>query len=145
NIELSTQFLDSDFLESKRNGFKEFTGTLTGRQKNGSTIILNAEPLYKGNEVLIIRGNRVIAIVDEAIGKINIATEHSGWKWEEIKIEGKYQSQLTGDVVSEIMATNNCGLTSFEDSVKLHVPLIKAFLNFYNSSASEKLDTCPIT
>lgn len=145
DIELNTQFLSPLLLESKRTGFKEFAGTLIAKQNNGSTITLNSEPLYNGNISITIRGTQAIAIIDENAGKINIATQKNLWKWEEKKLEGKYQSQLTGSVASEIIATNSCGLTSFEDSHKLHLPFIKALLNFYNSIASEKLDACPIT
>jgi hypothetical protein len=145
DIELSMQFLSPVLLESKRSGFKEFAGTLIGKQKSGSTIILNSDSLYNGNESITIRGNHAIAIIDEAVGKINMATEWNSWKWDEIKVEAKYQSLLTGSVASEIIATNSCGLSTFEDSVQLHVPFIRTFLNFYNSIASEKLDACPIT
>ncbi|MGB3947102.1 MAG: hypothetical protein WBM13_03900 [Bacteroidia bacterium] len=145
DIELSAEFLSPVLLESKRKGFKEFTGTLMGKQKNGSTIILNSEPFYSGNMLMTIRGNHTIVIVDEAKGKMNIAMEHTGWKWEEKNIGIEYQSQLTGAIADEIVITGRCGLTKFEDSVKLHTPFIRVFLNFYNSISSEKLEVCPIT
>lgn len=147
NIEFqfTTESLDKKIHKSKRDGYIELTGTLVGEMSNGSKIILNSVANSNSPHIITINGDKIICIIDETNGEIRISSQESEWKWEIRKIDILYQSQLTGKIAEDIILTNKCGLTSFADSVKLHIPFISSILEFYNKVEDENSDICPIT
>ena len=56
-----------------------------------------------------------------------------------------YQSDITHLYVQQLLDTQNCDLTPYEESVKHHIPLLKVFLNHYNTVNKTKIKFCPIT
>ena len=137
--------LDNDFQMSKRAGFIEFTGTLQGKQSNGSDIIINARNGSNAPHVITITGENSIFIIDETNGEIRMAQSKNDWRWENKKLRVQFQSQLTGDIAKEILTKGNCNLTSFDDSAQIHIPYISSILEFYNKSLKKITETLPIT
>lgn len=137
--------IDDNFQMSKRLGFVEFTGTIKGKQSNGSEIIINALNGSNAPHIITITGENAIIIIDETNGELRIALSKNDWKWENKKLNIMFQSQLTGFTAEEILTKGNCGLTTFDESVKIHVSYISSILEFYNKSQKALTDTCPIT
>jgi len=132
--------------KSKRKGFIEFTGTLKANFVNGTVLTLKSFPT--GNVPINIRiiTDELIIIIDEMNGKMFLSKQNNQWKWEIIDFRLPYQSEITQLVIQDIFDTGNCLLTTYEESAKLHLPMIESFLNFLNNSKNNKeITTCPIT
>ena len=70
-----------------------------------------------------------------------------GWKLENYDVAPMLQSQLTDSLIKQLVDTGTCMLPSYEESAKLHVPLIKCFLEHLNNHNhnDEEVTICPIT
>lgn len=145
NFTFDSAGLDNNFQMSKRAGFIEFTGTLQGKQNNGSDIIINARNGSNAPHVITITGENSIFIIDETNGEIRMALSKNDWKWENRKLRVSFQSQLTGYIAEEILTKGNCSLTPFDESVQIHISYISSILEFYNKSLNIETETCPIT
>jgi hypothetical protein len=142
---LRTDALDHQVRESKRKGFIELTGTLRGYFSNGNELILHSSAGSNAPLLISIYRSDAEIIVDEEKGIARMSLESNGWNWEDIEFSVPYQSDLTHKVVEEIIKEGICGLTPFEESVKLHKPLLKALLEHLSSIRGEVIDVCPIT
>ncbi len=146
NIVLSTNLIDKTILESRRKGYIEFCGTVTGQSDKHSFRMTS----FPGNpsEVFITIDTPTARyyIEEGAKGKMRVATEENKWKWEESFFEMPYQSQLTNIFVDEIIATGNCNLTSYKESETLHLLLLENFISFLrNVNNNNSINECPIT
>lgn len=135
---------------SKRAGYLEFFGSLEIKDEWGNSLELVCE---KGETVfadIIISGNK-----DGQYQQFHISEQQQlilpEAKTEEQEPEPEAfitynQSQLSGRLLEQIMATGNCDLTTYKQSASLHKLLLKFFLRTYNkatNSVENKL--CPIT
>ncbi len=142
---LDAEWLDSDVIESKRKDYVELTGTLRGHFSNGSELILYS---YRGSQapnVINICGRNIEIIIDEGNGIAKISKESKNWKWEEITFCIPFQSDLTQIVANDIIENGKCNLTTFEESVKLHLPLINSINKHLECIWGKKVEHCPIT
>jgi len=140
-----TSLLDKELIKSKRKGFYELNGTFQANFKNGTQGFIHCES--KGNSPLVIQAfnNKVHFISKESEGRVLISKSENDWKWEEIKFEIPFQSQLTTILVEDILKTNNCLLPSYEDSIKVHLTHLDSLLEFINSNSNIKFDHYPFT
>ncbi len=145
NFVLFSDQLDSKIIISKRSGFLEFTGTLCGRSSWGSNIAITS--YLKGNAPLIISINSelVNCLIREDEGKAWISESANNWTWEEVSFTISYQSQLTNLIVQDILDTGKCDLTNYEESWKIHIPLLKSLIFYLQKQKMEEIDLCPIT
>jgi len=145
DLKVNTDFLDNIVLNDyKRKGFIEFTGSIVGKIQN-STIYLFAHP-KSGNDIITIKSDSLLAIINEATGETNISRQSNDWKWETtVEKIVYYQSELTNIVASEILSTGNCNLTSLEESYKLHNPFLRGLNDHLEKITKIKYINCPIT
>jgi predicted dehydrogenase len=140
----NTEYLDSEIIESKRNGYIEFTGTLTGRSDKCSFFSLHSgKNQYPG--VISFSNQNIRCIIEEFSGKAFIATRESGWKQSQIEFPMLFVSQTTKIIVEELIARGDCSLPTYDESSKLHKALLSAFLAHYNFRNDSVSDICPIT
>lgn len=140
-LQATENHLDGQLLESKREGFYE----LTGKAK----FMLGPHSLEleckRAGDIAIqvsISSNSYMIEIDEITGIVNVATASSVKK---IKHEAKYQSELTGLNIDEILNTNTSSLTPFKESCQLHTPMIKMYLKHINNVLNKNILLCPIT
>lgn len=149
---LDTTHLDKKPIESKREGFLELNGTLNVYFKDGSFGSLTCYP--EGNAPIIIQ------VFTESFRCISKETENKAWisesdiwQWKKQSNTILYQSQMTGNVVDEILKKGSCKLTPFEESIKIHTQLLEDlnhFLNeqilgFANKNSKKKYNLYPFT
>lgn len=144
NLIVSVQGLDNEIITSKRSGFVEFTGELTGtiNDINHFSLISNKfgmEPL-----IITLNSNVTSCIINESEGLAVLKKVENNWEEEKIVFKMPYQSQLTDKIISQIFETGGCDLTSYDESVKLHIPLIESLLNKINEQGYFT-DCCNIT
>lgn len=138
--------LDKTTIQSKRSGYLEFTGRLSGEFSNHVRFSIGC---YKGlgmNLVVNLLLEETEFIIKESEGRAFVGKGRGGWKWEEKHFTVPYQSQLTHLAVEQILDAGTCSLTPYEESQKLHLPLLRTFMDHMRHVKPEgKYTLCPIT
>lgn len=136
--------LDKESIASKRSGYREFTGTLTGYSPKCRFLFL-ASGVSDAPTVAEVQGANARCIINEYEQKAFVATKENGWRFEEIDFPILYQSQLTDKLIAELLDTGKSSLPTYEESKKLHIAMISAFLEHINKNSEETTEVCPIT
>ncbi len=140
DFSINTGAVDQQIIESKRVGYKEFTGTIRADYSNGGTVILNCSKSSMGHLVTFASSD-IICSISEIKKECWIKTPE---KDEVIPFPVPYQSQLTSIVLDSILDNGFCELATYEESQKVHLPLITSLIDFLNSIGINT-DNCPIT
>lgn len=133
--------LNNEIIESKRKGYKEFFGTVSGKcgKCNNFSIscydtdmpsiidIITPDYRYRINEV---EGKCSKTTIDGQVIETNFII--------------KLQSQLTETYIESLFETGTLALTSFEESMKIHLSLIEPLTDFFVRNGMEER-LCPIT
>jgi hypothetical protein len=77
--------------------------------------------------------------------KIYIYNKENSFKPELIDFNMKYQSQLTGLLIKQLINTGKCDLPLFEHAAKTHKKFIKSFLDSWNLNGGTDYSALPIT
>ena len=144
DVLIDTQYLDNKIYNSKRNGFVEFNGLLNGKIGK-HTFSLYSNSAYSPSIFTII-SNKLVANIDEGMGKIELKLRENDWKTE--IIEEKivyYQSELTNKIISDILVDENSLLPTYRESMELHIPFISSLLEHMNKIDNKEHKICPIT
>lgn len=145
SYKLDVTDLDPKIWQSKRKGFIEVTGKITGLFSNGSRIEL--ESIAGSEEPIRISINnlQVKTVLDESRGIAKISRREKNWNEEVSEFKVPFQSELTHMVAKEILEYGTCKLTRFDESLLLHLPFIEAIKKHIESVEHRKYDCCPIT
>lgn len=133
--------LKNEIVESKRKGYKEFFGTVSGKcgKCNNFSIscydtdlpriidIITPDNRYKINEA---KGECSKTTIDGQVIETNYIV--------------KLQSQLTETYIESLFETGELALVSFEESMKIHLSLIEPLTDFFVRNGMEER-LCPIT
>lgn len=140
-----TTLLKNELIKSKRKGFYELNGTFQANFKNGTQGLIHCEP--EGNSPVIIQAfnDKVHFISKESEGKVLISKYANNWDWEEIEFEIPFQSELTTKLVKDILKRNDCSLTTYEESMKIHMIHLESLLRFINKNSKNKFVHYPFT
>ena len=138
--------LDNTIYESKRHGFIELTGILTGELENGGIFKLESvkDETQKKVEFEIISDTRKLN-VNEDEGKAVLCRKENRWIPEKIDFHIPFQSEKTQKIVKKILETGQCGLTTLNESIEMHKPLLLSFIDHLNKTSNSKYTYCPIT
>ena len=142
---LDVSGLEPKIWASKRAGFIELAGRLTGTFSDGSQIILESLSNSHMPTSLSINSSHVKIDINEIKGLGTIARTDNNWKEERLTFKVPFQSELTHLVAKEILKTGACKLTNFDESYVLHVPYLDAIKKHIESVEHRKYDSCPIT
>lgn len=143
-LEISSDKLSNTILQSKRKGFVEFTGELSGQVGSHYFNLFCHE--VSSPVIITISSDELYAIIDEANGWFRMATKENGWKWVEEKEKiVLFQSELTNVVVEDIFRTGGCDLPNYSEACDLHIPFIAEMLASLNRHSTETYEICPIT
>lgn len=135
--------LDDGVISSKRSGYIEFTGELRASVGDDRLTCIShrAETIVPGF-VIDIQSPQAACRIEETPSDaiITITETASGRTWSE-PFEVSFQSSLTNGVISDLLNTGDCALAPYEESARLHVPMIEAFLQKLDNGS----DCCNIT
>ena len=144
-VTLDTLSLDDTLLDSKRANYLEVCGSLHGTIGN-CDFTLSCNETVASAPIINILSDTVKMTIDEVSGWARVATKKNGWKWEEYT--GKivyYQSELTGEVIDDILTTKKSMLPTYEEAMHLHKPFIQEIQTKLNKLTDEELILCPIS
>lgn len=125
--------------------YVEFFGSMHGRFSCGAyfnfTCLESEMPL----SVILTTSEGTITIYEE-LGQcfvnvsdgVNVATSKLG-------VIAPYQSELTNKVAESIITHGDCSLTPYEESARLHIPLLASYLEYLGKISPKFSDLCPIT
>jgi predicted dehydrogenase len=133
--------------ESGRDGFTEFHGRLDASDGLGNTLCLRCFEQGPPNISVHVSTptDRWSVHETDEIVTTRRHTNENECNVEDSSFSLTYQSELTGDVVDEILAGGDSSLPTYEESCAYHVPLIEALLDYLNRGRDEALTSCPIT
>lgn len=141
----NSKHLDSEIIESKRKGFYELTGNYQVQFQNGTQGDFTCYPEGESPAIIQIFNEKTHVISRESEGKVWISKSDNNWIWEEIDFSIPYQSQLTTILIDEILEGKGCSLTLYEESMKIHLPLLESLLDFINDISEAKFNKYPFT
>lgn len=133
--------LKNEIVESKRNGYKEFFGSVTGKcgKCNNFSISCYDTDLPR--------------VIDITTPDYRYRISETNGKYSKTGIDGqatettftmKLQSQLTETYVESLFETGTLALVSYEESMKIHLSLIEPLTDFFTKNGMEE-GLCPIT
>jgi predicted dehydrogenase len=145
SYQLDGSRLDRRIWPSKRPGFIEVTGELTGTFSGGSRIELKS--IAGSNEPLIISmtTSQLKVVIDENRGSAIMATSKNNWKEDSHTFKVPFQSEITHQVAKEILELGTCKLTSFDESYQLHSPFLETLKRHLETVEQRRWACCPIT
>ncbi len=138
--------LNNTIYQSKRQGFIELTGILSGKLENGGTFVLESihEIPEEKVEFEISSDTRKIKI-NEYEGKAILYKKENNWVAEEYEFHIPFQSEKTQKIVEKILEYGECDLTTLNESIEIHKPLLDNFITHLNKISDSKYTYCPIT
>ncbi|MDI9817761.1 MULTISPECIES: Gfo/Idh/MocA family oxidoreductase [unclassified Legionella] len=131
-FELDTSYLDKEIIASKRPGYYELTGTLIARFRNGSIAFLHCDKHGMSPTQIEIYSNDNRIISREWEQKAWATSISNDWQWQEQAAPVPFQSSLTAELVSSLLEDNNCQLTDYQTSMKIHLQLLTPLQLFLN-------------
>lgn len=141
NIKLNGELLINKVFPNKRGShLMEFAGTITGRTRGGSSMVLTFLPSDKLPTIVNIVENDKHVMIDETNQK---ATDMINGK--EMDFSYEHASTLTTSISKDILEKDNCGLSTLEDSRVLHTEIFRMFNSHVNKVTGGKVELCPIT
>lgn len=135
--------LDRELIESKRFGFKEFTGLLRGGNSKGHSLTLSRDNGDDPYKIIIENGCRQHEVTDCGSFVNHRFSDGKNQTIDDVEIP--FQSQTTHHLVQQILATGNCSLPGYKISMNLHLPFIKVLIDHLQVISASKVEKCPIT
>jgi len=141
----NSKYLDTEIIESKRKGFYELTGNYQVQFQNGTQGDFTCYPEGDSPAIIQIFNEKTHIISKEAEGIVWVSKFENNWSWEEIEFNIPYQSQLTTILIDGILEGKGCPLPLYEESMKIHLPLLGSLLDFVNDNCKINFDYYPFT
>ena len=143
---INTNGIDSTILPSKRLGFLEFTGCITGLMENNDSFSITSLPGERGPLTIQVATNGNRWFVQEGGTKtiLHIGADNN-YDLRQSLFFQDIQSNLTTNVISSLLDNGMCGLPSYYEAAKTHKVFIEALLKKYNSLRNLNEKKCPIT
>ncbi len=138
--------LNKKIFKSKRSGFLELTGTITGVTSNNGSFKLESVENIPYDQVEFTISNDMIKLkIKEEKGEAILMKKENNWIPEKQKVEIRYQSDVTHHIVRSILETGNCNLPTLEESSEIHVPILECLMSHFNNISDKEYKICPIT
>ncbi|MEO6901899.1 MAG: Gfo/Idh/MocA family oxidoreductase [Bacteroidia bacterium] len=145
-IILSNNLIDKKIIDSKRSGYIEFTGTITGYSSNHSFHITSYATANSPLQLIIDTPTIRYVIFEGSLGKVLKYTAKNNWQLEEFTFEMPFQSKLTNVAVTQIAVSGSCELTPFIESSKLHLVFLNNLISFLQTEIKNNpIRECMIT
>ena len=138
SYKIDSSGIESEIIESKRNGYIEMNGTLSITTPQGHSLLLSSFYDISDGACVVIKNGDHNIILDEVHGNLTIDGK-------DLIVKTPYQSQMTGLLADMLFSTGFCPLTQYEVSAGYHRTFIKELLSVYNRITNIESDMLPIT
>ncbi|MDR2590982.1 MAG: Gfo/Idh/MocA family oxidoreductase [Oscillospiraceae bacterium] len=137
--------LEKGYINSKRDGYIEFLGTMKGVSKKCKNILLSCHDGDKLSCTIVIKSLNYKYEIDENNHKAKKTFLSKDYVTEAVEFSFLYAVQSTGILIEQLMETGDCMLPGYEESIKLHIPYLEAFLRHLNENSKTEVTICKIT
>lgn len=141
--EVRVDELDDEIIDSKRQGFVEFTGKIKISFNSESQLILSSVKNSQQDSKITIASGTVKYVIDELTGNYELFVNNQ--LTEKSQYTVIYQSNLTHKMLEQIQQSGTCQLVAYKISQQLHLAFLSELLSFYNLKTSKNTDSLPIT
>lgn len=143
---INTDGVDDTIIHSKRKGYVEFTGTITGIMENNDSFALTSFPGERGPLTLQIAttGNRWFIQEGGTKAFLHLGSENK-YAVAQHDFFQEFQSNLTTQITNDLLENKECGLPTYEQAAHTHKIFIEALLKKYNAITNINETKCPIT
>ena len=143
-VNLSNNLIDEKIIPSKRMGYIEITGTITGFAADNTIHLTSFSEAESPLTITISDKNNRFIIQEGTISTVLHASLKNQWKWETLIFDFPFQSQLTNVVVSDLLETGNCELTPYTESAAIHSSFLTNLISHFKIT-NPQLKECLIT
>jgi hypothetical protein len=149
DLDLGNNFVPaySSVTGARESKFIEFYGTIRGKFSNSTSFTLNClKDVQIPFQIELILDNKNIRIFEEHGKLISLTIGKDGAISNiEDSFSYPYQSGLTQLIVEDLSNNGHCGLTSYEESMELHLPILKSFQTYLSEILNKNVESLPIT
>jgi hypothetical protein len=142
---LNGESLSKRILNSKRKGYKEFSGIVTGLTERGDTFTIRHRKNSSKELSLIFSSENNQIKVLESHSKAIINFDMKGQESEMIDFPILNQSDLTTELVHDIFFENKSSLIDIKDSYHIHALIIELFIDHLKKVEGKVYKKSPIT
>lgn len=143
---INTDLIDEKTIKSKRDGYIEFTGVITGYLYNNSSFSISSFKGYPSAiSLTVLNDEQRFFIQEEETSSIYKLEKKNSFSLEKCDFKMEYQSDLTTFLVEEIFFKGYCNLPLLEESINTHKLFTKAMIEKYNKINKSKNENLPIT
>lgn len=139
----STATFSGESQESKRPGFMELTGTLTGRM-NTAGFSLTAEKGSTARLMMTIRSDTRTVLLDEGSGTAFLLDQEDG-DWVQDSFTLPFVSQTTTWIADAILNDGTVPLPDFSESSAIHLATLRPYAEFFRANGQMPTGAVPLT
>jgi hypothetical protein len=140
-----TACLDATVIDSKRAGFKEFTGALTTVVAGGGMLRQVSYASGDAPFCVSVFHPTLQQTWNVSTGKLTSAAAADGWTAKTTEMGAPFQSQLTADIIGAMLDGADCGLPTYTQAAATHVATLSALLSGAQANGSDFGACCPVT
>jgi len=143
-VDLDHSLVESQWRQSKRSGYLEFTGVLKYRYSEGSELVMESRRITKNESPSPLKFS-IRTSLGEVIIKEGAGTVQGSLLKESLQGKFLLQSELASDLVREILETGQCALPKFEDARDDHAIYLTGLLDYQRNILGNLSETVMIT
>ena len=145
-LELDFGGIDNKIINSKRSNCVEFTGSISGKLKNGNNFNINSlDGDYEDITICALTKSSRWIIQEGDAQKIIYLGKENNFNESIIPFTNEYQSTLTTKIINDILIDGKTDLPNYDEACSSHIPFIKSALNTYTRITGIKTSIIPIT
>ena len=143
--------IDSEIIDSKRKGFIEFTGTISGKTTNGNRLRLTSRKTdspFSSIVLLTINSPSLrISVFEGGVEPtIDVTLVQQDYKRRVQSFPAMlFQSDLSQMIVEDTLLGRNLQLTPYIDAMQNHKLFLASLLDLLNKHNDKYISKCPIT
>jgi hypothetical protein len=137
--------LDPVVIESKRPGFKEFTGELVTEVEGGGRLRQLSYATGDAPFTVTVFHPQLQQRWNVVTSQLYSADAANGWSVQASDMAAPFQSQLTATIVQSMLDGADCGLPAFDEAAATHVATLSALLSGAKANGSDFGAMCPVT
>lgn len=137
--------LDAIVIDSKRAGFKEFTGELVTEVAGGGRLRQRSWVDGEAPFCVSVMHPHLQQTWNVSTSQLYSADAGAGWAPQASALAAPFQSQLTATIVAAMLDGADCGLPTFAQAAATHVATLGALLAGAKANGSDFGASCPVT
>lgn len=137
--------LDPTVIDSKRAGFKEFTGELVTQVEGGGSLRQLSWAAGEAPFTVTVFHPQLQQCWNVATSQRYSATAANGWNAEASELAAPFQSDLTATIVGAMLDGADCGLPNYDSAAATHIATLSALLSGAKANGADFGAMCPVT